>query len=107
VAVLRVRQRGGVKCNGKRVIVVIMGSFGKNGEIDKGHSRDLKTADLIEKGFAAIPSGSALFVATPTVSTAASTSESNLSAAPLSSAEKKSAAPNEPVIKFSLPSTRK
>ena len=49
--------------NGKRVIVVIMGSFGKNGEIDKGHSRDLKTADLIEKGFAAIPSNSAPFVA--------------------------------------------
>ena len=91
--------------NGKRVIVVIMGSFGKNGEIDKGHSRDLKTADLIEKGFAAIPSGSAPFVAAP--STAASTHESNLSAAPLSTAEKKSVAPNEPVIKFSLPPARK
>ena len=91
--------------NGKRVIVVIMGSFGKNGEIDKGHSRDLKTADLIEKGFAAIPSSSAPFVAAP--STAASTQESNLSAAPLSTAEKKSTVPNEPVIKFSLPPARK
>ena len=93
--------------NGKRVIVVIMGSFGKNGEIDKGHSRDLKTADLIEKGFAAIPSNSAPFVASPSASNVASTSESNLSAAPLSTAEKKSAAPNESVIKFSLPPTRK
>jgi len=93
--------------NGKRVIVVIMGSFGKNGEIDKGHSRDLKTADLIEKGFAAIPADSAPFVATPSAGTAASTGDSNLSAAPLSTAEKKSAAPNEAVIKFSLPPTRK
>ncbi len=93
--------------NGKRVIVVIMGSFGKNGEIDKGHSRDLKTADLIEKGFTAIPSGSAPFVAEPSASTAATTNEPNLSAAPLSTAEKKSAATNEPVIKFSLPPTRK
>jgi D-alanyl-D-alanine carboxypeptidase (penicillin-binding protein 5/6) len=91
--------------NGKRVIVVIMGSFGKNGEIDKGHSRDLKTADLIEKGFAAIPSSSGPFVAAP--STAASTHESNLSAAPLSAAEKKSVAPNEPEIKFTLPPARK
>ena len=93
--------------NGKRVIVVIMGSFGKNGEIDKGHSRDLKTADLIEKGFAAIPSNSAPFVASPSTSNVASTSESNLSAAPLSTAEKTSAAPNESLIKFSLPPTRK
>ena len=93
--------------NGKRVIVVIMGSFGKNGEIDKGHSRDLKTADLIEKGFASIPADSAPFVATPSASNAASTGDSNLSAAPLSTAEKKSAAPNEAVIKFSLPPTRK
>jgi D-alanyl-D-alanine carboxypeptidase (penicillin-binding protein 5/6) len=93
--------------NGKRIIVVIMGSFGKNGEIDKGHSRDLKTADLIEKGFAAIPADSAPFVATPSAATAASTGDSNLSAAPLSTAEKKSAAPNEAVIKFSLPPTRK
>ena len=93
--------------NGKRIIVVIMGSFGKNGEIDKGHSRDLKTADLIEKGFAAISADSAPFVATPSAGTAASTGDSNLSAAPLSTAEKKSAAPNEAVIKFSLPPTRK
>ncbi len=93
--------------NGKRIIVVIMGSFGKNGEIDKGHSRDLKTADLIEKGFAAIPADSAPFIATPSASNAASTGDSNLSAAPLSSAEKKSTAPNDTVIKFSLPPTRK
>ena len=93
--------------NGHRVIVVIMGSFGKNGEIDKGHSRDLKTADLIEKGFASISSSSAPFVASPSANNAGSTNESNLSAAPLSTAEKKSAGPNESVIKFSLPSVKK
>lgn len=93
--------------NGRRVIVVIMGSFGKNGEIDKGRTRDLKTADLIEKGFAAIPVGSAPFAPiAATVTTGAPTS-SNLSAAPLTTAEKKAAAPADPVIKFSLPPKKK
>ena len=41
--------------NGRRVIAVIMGSFGPNGQIDKGKSRDLKAIDLIERGFAALP----------------------------------------------------
>lgn len=94
--------------NGHRVIVVIMGSFGKNGEIDKGHSRDLKTADMIEKAFAAIPPGSAPFVATPSAASKASiVNDSNLSAAPLSTAEKKSSGPADPVIKFSLPPAKK
>jgi D-alanyl-D-alanine carboxypeptidase (penicillin-binding protein 5/6) len=41
--------------NGRRVIAVIMGSFGPNGQIDKGKTRDLKAIDLIERGFAALP----------------------------------------------------
>lgn len=41
--------------NGRRVIVVIMGSFGPNGQIDKGRTRDLKAVELIERGFAAQP----------------------------------------------------
>lgn len=41
--------------NGRRVIVVIMGSFGPNGQIDKGKTRDLKAIDLLERGFAALP----------------------------------------------------
>ena len=93
--------------NGHRVIVVIMGSFGKNGEIDKGHSRDLKTADMIEKAFAAIPPGSTPFVTTPSAANTAPASDSNLSAAPLSTAEKKSAVSADPVIKFSLPPAKK
>ena len=92
--------------NGRRVIVVIMGSFGKNGEVDKGRTRDLRTADLIEKGFAALPAGSPPF--SRSVAPTANTSPaSNLSSAPLTAAEKNSAATAEPLIKFSLPAAKK
>jgi len=90
--------------NGRRVIVVIMGSFGKNGEVDKGRTRDLKTADLIEKAFATLPPGGAAFA--PANGGAAAGPTSTLTAAPLSAAEKK-AAPADPVIKFSLPAARR
>ena len=50
--------------NGRRVISVIMGSFGPGRTIDKGRARDLKAVELIEQGFAALP-------ATPSVKTAA------------------------------------
>lgn len=45
--------------NGRRVIAVIMGSTGPNGQIDKGKSRDLKAIELIERGFAALPAAAA------------------------------------------------
>lgn len=48
--------------NGHRVIVVIMGSFGPGGQIDKGVCRDRKTIDILARGFAAIPAGAAPFV---------------------------------------------
>jgi D-alanyl-D-alanine carboxypeptidase len=41
--------------NGRRVISVIMGSFGPGGLIDKGRARDLKAIELVEQGFAALP----------------------------------------------------
>jgi len=41
--------------NGRRVITVIMGSFGPGRQIDKGRARDLKAVELIEQGFAAAP----------------------------------------------------
>ncbi len=47
--------------NGRRVIVVIMGAFGPGGRADYGRSRDVKTVELMEKGFAALPAGSANF----------------------------------------------
>jgi D-alanyl-D-alanine carboxypeptidase (penicillin-binding protein 5/6) len=49
--------------NGRRVIVVVMGAFGPQGrEIDLGHSRDIKTIELLEKGFSALPPGGPAFV---------------------------------------------
>jgi len=51
--------------NGRRVISVIMGSFGPGRTIDKGRARDLKAVELIEQGFAALPASAA-----PTVKTA-------------------------------------
>ena len=44
--------------NGRRVIVVIMGAFGPGGQVDLGKARDRKAAELIEKGFAAMPATS-------------------------------------------------
>jgi D-alanyl-D-alanine carboxypeptidase len=41
--------------NGRRVIVVIMGALGPNGQKDLGKFRDLKAVELIERGFAALP----------------------------------------------------
>jgi D-alanyl-D-alanine carboxypeptidase (penicillin-binding protein 5/6) len=41
--------------HGRRVITVIMGSFGPNGQKDLGKTRDLHAADLIERGFATLP----------------------------------------------------
>lgn len=81
--------------NGRRLIVVIMGAFGPGGQIDKGRARDLKTIDLIERGFAALPAGPA--VASP------------LAHVPMTAAEKSATAPapapsdDAPVIKFVVP----
>jgi D-alanyl-D-alanine carboxypeptidase (penicillin-binding protein 5/6) len=57
--------------NGQRVIVVIMGSFGPNGQIDLGKFRDKKAAELIERGFTALPANGAKFTgpAAPTTNT--------------------------------------
>lgn len=49
--------------NGRRIIAVIMGSLGPNGQRDLGRARDLKTVELLEKGFAALPP----VPATPTI----------------------------------------
>ncbi len=46
--------------NGRRVIVVVMGSLGPNGQKDLGKTRDLKAIELIERGFAALPAASAV-----------------------------------------------
>jgi len=40
--------------NGRRVVAVIMGCFGPNGEKDYGRSRDQKMIELLERGFSAL-----------------------------------------------------
>ncbi|MBC7367718.1 MAG: D-alanyl-D-alanine carboxypeptidase [Undibacterium sp.] len=91
--------------NGRRLIVVIMGSFGPKGAIDKGRTRDLKTIELIERGFTALPPGGPAFSSPTPVGAAPGTS--TLTPAPLTTAEKKASAPADPVIKFSLPPQKK
>lgn len=89
--------------NGRRVIVVIMGAFGPNGQKDLGRSRDVKTIELLEKGFAALPANPAANAAT------LPPGPSPISHAPLSQEEKApdAASDGEPVIKFTPPPKRK
>ena len=100
--------------NGRRVILVIMGSFGPNGQKDLGKTRDLKAVELLEKGFAALPASAPAFAPAPPapVGPAAATASSGADASPIVPAPRSAApaspAPNtgsnpEPVIKFSVP----
>ena len=52
--------------NGRRIVAVIMGCFGPNGEIDKGVSRDRKMIELLERGFAGLQAGPTPAVASTT-----------------------------------------
>jgi D-alanyl-D-alanine carboxypeptidase len=113
--------------NGRRVIVVVMGSFGPHGQKDLGRTRDLKAADLIERGFAALPPGSSNFVAArakfapvSVIDTGSNTTTTPAAVAP-SATPARTAAPSpaasspapippaatpaspEPVVKFALP----
>ncbi len=47
--------------NGRRLIVVVMGSFGPGGQKDLGRTRDLKAVELLERGFNALPAGAPSF----------------------------------------------
>lgn len=82
-------QRGG-----KRIIAVIMGAADRK-------MRDLKMAELIERGFA----DARLSAGNPAAPTAAATETSPVAHAPLSPAEKAPAADADdaPVIRFSIP----
>lgn len=90
--------------NGHRVIGVIMGSFGPNGQKDLGRTRDRKMIELLEKGFAAIPAAEPPFSPAAGVAVA-----SPVSVAPLSESEKQAApAPDdEPTIKLTIPTAPK
>ena len=88
---------------GRRVIVVIMGSLGPGGQVDKGKTRDLKAVELIERGFAAMPAGGPPFASVKPVD------NSPMSLAPQPPTIKH-AAPTEAtqsVIKFSIPGAKK
>jgi D-alanyl-D-alanine carboxypeptidase (penicillin-binding protein 5/6) len=90
--------------NGHRIIAVIMGSFGPNGQVDKGHARDIKTIELIERGFAALPANSPIFAGPP--ASAAAAAEPSLS--PVTPAPVKAApAATDAAIKFSIPPAKK
>lgn len=97
--------------NGHRIIVVIMGSFGPNGQIDKGHSRDIKTIGLIERGFAALPPNSPVFAsAVPTSPTTTGTSASSpLTVAPTPPGKTPATAPADANsgFKFNIPGAKK
>jgi D-alanyl-D-alanine carboxypeptidase (penicillin-binding protein 5/6) len=83
--------------NNRRVIVVIMGSFGPQGNIDRGASRDRKTIELLTSSFAALPAGSPEFVgkawATPVSPVSASATEGTPGAP---------ATADEPMVKFNF-----
>ncbi len=85
--------------NGRRVIVVAMGSA-------DAKTRDLKVSELIERGFAALPVTVASTATAPATPAAKTTTPPPFTPAPVKPGSAKSAAPastSEPVIKFSIP----
>lgn len=105
--------------NGRRVIAVIMGSFGPGRTIDKGRARDLRAIELIDRGFAAVPAAptvlkaSASVPAPATAATATATPAKpaeapTLKAAPAATApasatpapQEQTSTPTEPMFKF-------
>lgn len=89
--------------NGRRVIVVLMGS-------PESKTRDLKVAELIERGFAALPPNSAVVAASPDSKPAVATAEAPpISLAPPPPVQTSVAPPTatSPVIKFSVPGAKK
>lgn len=103
--------------DGRRVIVVIMGALGPNGQRDYGRARDIRAVELLERGFAALPAaavrpasaaGLAPAPATParSASAPASAPAANPPAAesPLKPAPRPAAAPaDEQPLKLTIP----
>jgi D-alanyl-D-alanine carboxypeptidase (penicillin-binding protein 5/6) len=87
--------------NDRRIIVVMMGCADRK-------VRDIKVAELIERGFSALPADTPAF--TRALSVSAAPVVTPISPAPLRIEESKIPAPAgdaSPVIKFSIPSARK
>jgi D-alanyl-D-alanine carboxypeptidase len=91
--------------NGRRVIVVIMGSLGPNGQRDYGRARDIKAIELIERGFTALPPGPSA----PRAPAKASTTpilDIVAKPTPLIMPPPTPPPAAEPMIKFSVPKTK-
>ncbi len=86
--------------NGRRIIVVVMGCQDRK-------VRDVKVAELIERGFAALPAGGPPFTpaAGAPITRAATSETSPISPAPLSKEE--AAKTDEPSVKFTAPPKKK
>jgi D-alanyl-D-alanine carboxypeptidase len=94
--------------NNRRVIIVIMGCFGPNGQIDRGISRDRKTIELIADCFAKLPPDGPAFSGPAVSPVMAHEPESPIMAAPAApAATPPPASANEPMVKFSLPPAKK
>jgi D-alanyl-D-alanine carboxypeptidase (penicillin-binding protein 5/6) len=99
--------------DGRRVIVVIMGALGANGQRDFGRARDIRAVELLERGFAALPPAAARPPSAPAAPTPAraSAAPAPLPAAnppatesPLKPAPRPAAAPaDEPPLKLTIP----
>jgi D-alanyl-D-alanine carboxypeptidase (penicillin-binding protein 5/6) len=99
--------------DGRRVIVVIMGALGANGQRDFGRARDIRAVELLERGFAALPPAAARPPSAPAAPTPAraSAAPAPLPAAnppatesPLKPAPRPVAAPaDEPPLKLTIP----
>lgn len=96
--------------NGRRVILVIMGSLGPGGQKDLGRARDAKAIELLERGFAALPPAptvaatpaptSAPTIAPATKPAPAAAPETLLKPAPLPATAAPAA---EPPVKLTIP----
>lgn len=89
--------------NGRRVILVIMGSLGPGGQRDLGRSRDQKAIELIERGFAALPPGPVQPAATPQAAAAAPAPAPDSPIKPAPKAPASTPAASDAPIKFSIP----
>jgi D-alanyl-D-alanine carboxypeptidase len=84
--------------NGRRIIMVIMGSFGPGKTIDKGRARDLKAVELIERGFAALPAGTPVVKTSPPAPATPAAKPAEMPTVKTEKAEQ-SSTPAEPMFK--------
>jgi D-alanyl-D-alanine carboxypeptidase (penicillin-binding protein 5/6) len=94
--------------NGRRIIAVIMGSFGPGKTIDKGRARDLKAIELIDRGFAAAPAAPVVIKTVPDPAPASARVPAKPAEVPTvktdktapAPAEQQASTPGEPMFKF-------